>query len=268
MKTEKIRRKILELLNKKQLTGKELIDEVSNGIIFKKDRDIVEKIFAEELKDRRIWFSKGIKYKRRPSESDFLKMALRKTLHTTKVGKSKLFEYDNWYHGLITKQQIIPILISILAVTIPFLSLNAQIISITPNKPEISILIPQSQLKLPAQDLAEFVSHGEKVKLEIKNSGGLDTQTLTIMLINSDILEQTSGGSISNVAKGTTEEIELFLKQKTCIYEENCNSTLLPEGPIILTFQINCQNCELNERVQQKPFEFCIWHKSENECEG
>lgn len=254
-RTEKIRIKILKLLEKRNLTGNEIVEELS-----KEDKDVVKGILREEYENNRINILN-------PSNNFEIDEIYTRHLKLTEKGKRILLDHPKWYDDFLGRKQIIPILIALFSVVIIYLQLNAQIISITPNRPVLDIYAADwmgDPPELSAQYLAKENYSGEKTRLYIKNSGGIDTQHVTIRLI-SDVF--SSGiDNIDNIPAGKTGTAVLFIRQTSCIYEE-CDESILPRGIYPMEFKITCLNCESEDRESIKTIDFCIWHGTNNECE-
>ena len=165
----------------------------------------------------------------------------------------------------IDKKQVIPIVISVLLLIGVYWTISLQISSITPNRPVLDVY-PAEYLGDPPMLSARYLSDknisGEKVRLYIKNSGGMETQHITIEVVSPTFLA-SNRENIETIKERSTGSGVLYIRQD-CM-QEKCDQSHLPEGIVPITFKFTCRNCEYREF--NKNFDFCIEHETSGICD-
>ena len=168
----------------------------------------------------------------------------------------------------IDKKQVIPIVISVLMVICVYWSISLQISSIIPNRPVLDVY-PAEYLGDPPMLSARCLSDknvsggkGENVRLYIKNSGGMETQHMTIEVVSPTFLASNTE-NIETIEERSTGSGVLYIRQD-CV-QEKCDQSLLHEGIVSITFKFTCRNCEYREF--NKTFDFCIEHETSGICD-
>lgn len=165
---------------------------------------------------------------------------------------------ESWFD----KKQVIPIILTVLGLFLTYYSLSLQISSITPNRPDLDVY-PAEYLGDPPTLSAQCLSDknvsggkGEKVRLYIKNSGGMETQHMTVEVVSPTFLASNTE-NIETIKERSTGSAVLYIRQ-ACM-QEKCNQSLLPEGFVPVTFKFTCRNCK--DRVFNETFDFYIAHE-------
>lgn len=153
------------------------------------------------------------------------------------------------------------LIVAIVAVILTAISVWMTCLEHVPNKPDLEIY-PAEYLDEPPTLLAQHLSDlntsggkGAKVRLYIKNKGGMETQHMTVRVVSPTFLASNTG-NIETIKEGSTGSAVLYIRQD-CL-EEKCNQSLLPEGEVPITFKFTCRNCEPREFT--KTFSFNIAH--------
>lgn len=186
----------------------------------------------------------------------------------TLLGKEKLKELsrEKGWRGWIDKKQAIPILFTIGMFLLAYFSLQIQIQSMVPNKPDLNVYTKPRVTELNAKMMASPNRSGEKVELYVKNNGRQDTGPMNFDLVSPDYLHPAHS-YLSNVKAGRTENVELYIKQEDCFPDnpQGCNKSKLPNGTVTAKLSITCHNCD--ERPEfDETIELCIWHNTNDVC--
>jgi hypothetical protein len=162
----------------------------------------------------------------------------------------------------------IHLVIAIITLIVLALGVWAAWVAYIPNRPALEIY-PAEDLgdtpMLSAQCLSDknvSGGKGEKVVLNIVNTGRMETQHITIKVVSPTFLVSNTE-NIETIKGGSGGSGVLYIRQK-CM-QEKCNQSLLPEGIVRITFEFTCRNCELREFTEN--FDFCIWHESSGICD-
>ena len=142
-------------------------------------------------------------------------------------------------------------------------SLSLKISSHVPNEPELEIYPSENYFResLPMLSVQQVLGEttageGQKVRLYIRNTGGMDTYGMTFNVISPPYLK-SRGGIVNypkNVKSHGVESVAIYIKSN----EREYNNSLQLGEVVPVTFKITCANCERQKRNFNETFNFNI----------
>lgn len=170
---------------------------------------------------------------------------------------------SKWGELIVVFSTLIIVICTWNSLSAQYQSLSLQISSHIPNKPELEISPRESYFnELPPtlsvqQVLGETTAgEGQKVRLYIRNIGGMDTYGMTFDVVSPPYLESWGGivNEPKNVKSHGVESVVIYIKSN----EREYNNSLQLGEVVNVTFKITCANCERQERNFNKTFPFNI----------
>jgi len=176
------------------------------------------------------------------------------------MGKEKV---SKWREGIMVSCTVIIVICTLSIAICTWNSLSLEKSSHVPNEPELEIYPSENYFResIPTLSVQQVLGEttageGQKVRLYIRNTGGMDTYGMTFDVVSPPYLK-SRGGIVNypkNVKSHGVASVVIYIKSN----EREYNNSLQLGDIVPVIFKITCANCESQKRNFNETFNFSI----------